>query len=260
MRLGWHALLSGLSHDYEVVSADIEDIEKLANVACPADLAVLSLPAGPYASHEAMAIVQYFLQPGRMLLLAEPSAPGTREASSSVPSVYACIEKNTPMETFMAAVRFGTSDDVEHYRRMDACPQKGPWPLSTAVIDPISEGNATHASPVAGQDHEQSRAVHDIDAPEQLADVLAPKAAPPLPLDYKSKANIRHDNRLRLTPRQHEVLALLARGYPIKKVARMLNISPSTAKGHTASLYRQLKVNSKDEAVYIAHHLGILLH
>lgn len=257
MRLGWHTLLSGLSNDYEVVSSDIEDIEKLANVACPANLVVLSLPAGPYASHEAMAIVQHFLQPGRMLLLSESSASGITKATSSVPSVYACIEKDTPMATFMATVRFGISD-VGQFGLMDACPRKGPWPLPTASTNSISECDATHSSPAVAQDRQQPRTVDDTEAPEPIADAFASKAA--TLSDHTSKTNISHDNKLRLTPRQHEVLELLARGYPIKKVARMLNISPSTVKGHTASLYRQLKVNSKDEAVYIAHHLGILLH
>jgi DNA-binding NarL/FixJ family response regulator len=56
---------------------------------------------------------------------------------------------------------------------------------------------------------------------------------------------------LQITPRQYEVLVLLARGYPIKTVSRMLNISVATVKSHACTLYQRLKVR-KGEAVYAA--------
>lgn len=64
---------------------------------------------------------------------------------------------------------------------------------------------------------------------------------------------------LRITPRQYEVLVLLARGYPIKTVSRYLNISVSTAKAHTETLYQRLDVNNRSEAVYAAFARGATL-
>jgi DNA-binding NarL/FixJ family response regulator len=64
---------------------------------------------------------------------------------------------------------------------------------------------------------------------------------------------------LRITPRQYEVLVLLARGYPIKTVSRYLNISVSTAKAHTETLYQRLDVNNRSEAVYTAFARGATL-
>lgn len=64
---------------------------------------------------------------------------------------------------------------------------------------------------------------------------------------------------LRITPRQYEVLVLLARGYPIKTVSRHLNISVSTAKAHTETLYQRLDVNNRSEAVYAAFARGATL-
>lgn len=52
---------------------------------------------------------------------------------------------------------------------------------------------------------------------------------------------------LQITPRQYEVLVLLARGYPIKTVSRMLNISVATAKTHACTLYQRLHVKNKGE-------------
>lgn len=57
---------------------------------------------------------------------------------------------------------------------------------------------------------------------------------------------------LGLTPRQYEVLVLLARGYPIKKVSHQLNISVATAKAHTETLYQRLDVHNRNAAVYAA--------
>jgi two-component system nitrate/nitrite response regulator NarL len=57
---------------------------------------------------------------------------------------------------------------------------------------------------------------------------------------------------LGLTPRQYEVLVLLARGYPIKSISRYLNISVATAKAHTETLYQRLDVHNRNAAVYAA--------
>ena len=59
--------------------------------------------------------------------------------------------------------------------------------------------------------------------------------------------------------RQYEVLVLLARGYPIKTVSRMLNISVATVKSHACTLYQRLKVRNKGEAVYAALQRGATL-
>lgn len=57
---------------------------------------------------------------------------------------------------------------------------------------------------------------------------------------------------MQLTPRQYEVLVLLARGHPIKTISRMLNISVATTKTHACTLYQRLHVRNKGEAVYTA--------
>jgi DNA-binding NarL/FixJ family response regulator len=57
---------------------------------------------------------------------------------------------------------------------------------------------------------------------------------------------------LQLTPRQYEVLAMLAQGYPLKKVCRELDISLATVKTHAEALYQRLGVNNRNAAVYTA--------
>ena len=50
-----------------------------------------------------------------------------------------------------------------------------------------------------------------------------------------------------LTPREQDVLALLARGRSAPFIAEALSISPSTVKGHVRHLYAKLGVSSKQE-------------
>jgi DNA-binding NarL/FixJ family response regulator len=52
-----------------------------------------------------------------------------------------------------------------------------------------------------------------------------------------------------LTPRQSEVLALLLKGLPNKLIARELNLSVETVKDHVAAVLRALGVSSRTQAV-----------
>jgi DNA-binding NarL/FixJ family response regulator len=258
MRLGWHTLLSSLADGYEVVSSSVEDIDKLADVDWKANLVVLGLPAEACDNHEAVAIVQYFLQPERILLLTESPLAWTAEDRVSFPSVYACIEKNASVETLMNAVRFGMDDGMQDAEFMDGCLRQSPGPAPEAGAAHAPDSNATPADPVVARDREWPCAMHDMRTSGQLVDAFEPGKA--WPSSHYSQANFHNKGLPYLTSRQRQVLELLAQGHSIKMVARMLDISTSTAKGHTASLYRQLKVSSKGEAVYIAHQLGILPH
>ena len=62
--------------------------------------------------------------------------------------------------------------------------------------------------------------------------------------------------RLGLTPRQREVLALLLDGKSNKMIARDLGISVETVKDHVAAVLRTLGVNSRTQAVLAVGRLG----
>jgi PAS domain S-box-containing protein len=61
-----------------------------------------------------------------------------------------------------------------------------------------------------------------------------------------------------LTPRQREVLQLLADGTPAKMVARQLGISETTVRNHIRSLLLELGCHSQLEAVAEARRRGLL--
>ena len=62
-----------------------------------------------------------------------------------------------------------------------------------------------------------------------------------------------------LTPRELQVLQLVAQGLPNKGIARRLGISENTAKFHVASLTGKLGASSRTEAVTLAARRGLIL-
>ncbi len=61
-----------------------------------------------------------------------------------------------------------------------------------------------------------------------------------------------------LTPREAEVLALLARGLSNKRLASTLGVSAGTVKVHVSNLLAKLKVTDRAEAVRAARQAGLL--
>lgn len=63
---------------------------------------------------------------------------------------------------------------------------------------------------------------------------------------------------LGLSPRECEILALLASGQSIKEIARTLAISPNTVKTHVARVYEKLEVDRRVQAIEKARWLALI--
>lgn len=61
-----------------------------------------------------------------------------------------------------------------------------------------------------------------------------------------------------LTPRQMEVLALLAEGYPNKRICQELSLTDHTVKTHLKSLYSALGVHNRTECANLARSMGLV--
>ncbi len=61
-----------------------------------------------------------------------------------------------------------------------------------------------------------------------------------------------------LTPRETEVLELIARGYSYAEIARLQAVSKHTVQSHIKNLYSKLAVHSRSEAVFEASRMGLL--
>ena len=79
-----------------------------------------------------------------------------------------------------------------------------------------------------------------IYVPPALSRLIQSEGAPPAPTSLK---------KIGLTPRQVEVLQLLAEGRSTKDIARRLNLGVGTVKVHLAGVYRALGAQSRMEAV-----------
>ncbi len=61
-----------------------------------------------------------------------------------------------------------------------------------------------------------------------------------------------------LSPREQEVLALIARGFSYSEIAHLQSLSVHTVQTHIKNLYGKLSVHSKSEAVFEATRMGLL--
>lgn len=71
-------------------------------------------------------------------------------------------------------------------------------------------------------------------------------------------AEAQDEDTPKLTPRESEVLSMVARGYTNNEIADLLQMSFHTVTSHIKHIYRKLSVRSRSEAIFEASQLGIL--
>ena len=96
------------------------------------------------------------------------------------------------------------------------------------------------------------RAIRDVARGESAFDARS-AAAMVRGLNAPPPEETRH-----LTPRECEVINLLARGLSNRDIGARLYISETTAKFHVGNILRKLEVSSRAEAVYEASKLGVI--
>jgi DNA-binding NarL/FixJ family response regulator len=62
-----------------------------------------------------------------------------------------------------------------------------------------------------------------------------------------------------LTPREREILRLLAEGLPNREIASLLGLSDHTVKFHLRAVFTKLGAHSRTEAVSVAVRRGLLM-
>ncbi|MFJ4291626.1 response regulator transcription factor [Cupriavidus sp. NPDC089707] len=241
LRLGLRHLLAQ-AH----LPGDLIDIDPLAPIdpdlwLIDADLLVYGLPSDAAAGWAQLDDLCERLRPRRVLLLTEqPAAALSRQALPE--SVRGCLHKAASAEALDAAVRLVLAG--------------GECFPSLLLSEPVSgRGDAAGTLAISVPTAPTSHAAAPVVVPLHALRGEAPVARPV----HTSETPSSGAHLLNITERQYEVLALLARGYPIKTVSRMLNISVATAKTHACTLYQRLHVRNKGEAVYVALQRGATL-
>jgi two-component system, NarL family, response regulator LiaR len=100
---------------------------------------------------------------------------------------------------------------------------------------------------------ELARAVRAAHAGEALLDpVVAARLVETLATDGD------RDPIDRLTPREREVLVLIGRGYPNKRIARELGLAEKTVKTHVGHVLAKLGVTDRTQAAVLAVRAGLV--
>ena len=146
------------------------------------------------------------------------------------------------------------TSDANH---LDDLQELGP-PVVALIADPTlaSEAWASGARGVLPRDAGPSVIDAALKAVVAGLTVMAPEMSP-----QRAKIEDRAPLPLveQLTPRETEVLQLLAQGLPNKTIADRLNVSEHTVKFHVNAILGKLGVQSRTEAVILTTRLGLVL-
>jgi DNA-binding NarL/FixJ family response regulator len=107
------------------------------------------------------------------------------------------------------------------------------------ILDAIDAGAVGYLL----KDAEPDELIRGLQAAARGESPLAPKAAQAL-VAARAEHRTEHD----LTPREREVLALLADGLPNKLIARRLEISEKTVKAHLTNIFQRIGVTDRTQA------------
>jgi DNA-binding NarL/FixJ family response regulator len=102
------------------------------------------------------------------------------------------------------------------------------------------------------KDAEPDELIRGIHAAARGEAPLAPKAAREILSERTENAP-----ETELSPRELDVLRLVARGLPNKRIARELAISEKTVKGHLTNIFQRLGVDDRTQAALWAQRNGI---
>lgn len=143
--------------------------------------------------------------------------------------------------------------------------QRGPEP-KILVLSVLGDQTTVLAAVLAGADGYLLKDLDSLDIGQQAAAALSGGA----PLSPSIAAYVLRylrgqqeqakpdDDDPDLSPREYELLQLLARGQSNRQAAEALSLSPHTVGDHVKSIYRKLGVSSRGEAMVRAFRSGLL--
>jgi|SRR5690606_16152349 len=221
LRLGLAGLMACLTSTDRIKSCSYDELYHSSPSSTPADLVLLGAPPEERVNLLIQAARRAY-SPKRLVLMSESTAPPPTWAN--LPSLvcdYICT--NSSAESILAAVQ--------------------------ALIQPR---HSPHNHFMPGMSR-HGKLPDYMGAPATYYPHMVPQPSLPFMVEV-DEARL-----LGLSPRQYEVLVLLAQGFPIKLICRQLNISMATTKGHLEAVYQRLGVHNRNEAVFVALAQGATL-
>lgn len=225
----------------------------LGNISTPRT-AVRRLVVGIVAAYPSMRAGLGALVQSDMNLTASAIAPAALAAASGMPALAQISDADVILvepgdlgrDTLENLVTLGRDENVPLL-----------WLGSTGIPENALTGK--YAGGVISPDADAETVVAAIHAAQQGLYVLDPGVSQMELSASDHNAGIDSEAPVStLSPREREVLGLVAAGLPNKAIARTLGISDHTVKFHVSSVLTKLDAGSRTEAVTVATRQGIL--
>ncbi len=194
----------------------------------------------------------------RLLLEAEPDITVVGEASDGREALE-LVEKHLPDVVLMDIAMPGM-DGLEATRRI-----KANWPQVKVLVltmhrtdEYFFEMLKAGASGYILKGAETSDLIHAVRVVGRGEVFLYPTMAQKLVKDYLSSVQWGEEPGSSLSPREREILRLLAEGCSTKEIAEKLVISPSTVHSHRYNLMTKLGLTNRHELIQYARRRGLI--
>ena len=197
----------------------------------------------------------------RMILKAEPGIEVVGEAQDGLAAVEAA--RALRPDVVLMDVRMPGMDGIEATRRIIAGPEPRPRivVLTTFDLDEyVFEALRAGASGFLLKDAPEGQLVAAIHVAADGGAIFSPSVTRRLIENVLSHVHTLHVPAQLgdLTPRELEVLRLVARGLSNAEIAAELVLSEHTAKTHVASILHKLGLRDRVQAVVLAYEAGLV--
>ncbi len=197
----------------------------------------------------------------RVILAAEPDLEVVGEAGDGRETVELVPQKRP--DVVLMDIRMPNLDGIEATRRLTALPRAPrvlmltTFDLDEYVYEALRAGASGFLLKDAGAD-ELLHAVRVVAAGEAL---LSPSITRRLIADYARRppASEQPAALAELTPRELEVVRLLARGLSNGEIARELVLGEATVKTHVARVFQKLDLHDRAQVVVLAYETGLVI-